>query len=69
METLQPLQVVKLQFRKEDTPFLATIRGVHIYPKNRFKYDLGLWLGDGSVDNPEEETRVYNVDSKYIQGV
>lgn len=58
-------QIVYLKFRKNDESFTATIRGVHLY-KDKVKYDLGLWLGDGSVDNPEIETRVYNVDSTYV---
>jgi len=59
---LQPNQVCKLQFQKDDTPLTATVRGVHFYI-GKVKYDLGLWLCDGSVDNPEYETRIYNVDS------
>ncbi len=62
---LQPNQVCKLQFRKEDNPLTATVRGVHFYI-GKVKYDLGLWLGDGSVDNPEYETRIYNVDSVFV---
>ena len=58
----QPLQVVRLQFRKTDEPILATVRGVH-FTVSKVKYDLGLWLGDGTVDDPEYETRIYNVDS------
>jgi hypothetical protein len=61
-------QVVKLSLRKNDDPFLATVRGVHVYA-NKIKYDLGLWLGDGSVDDPERETRVYNVDSALVSQV
>lgn len=61
-------QVVKLQFRKTDEPINATVRGVHLY-SNKVKYDLGLWLGDGSVDDPERETRIYNVDSEFITTV
>lgn len=62
---LQPNQVAKLQFRMNDIPFNATVRGVHFFP-GKVKYDLGLWLGDGSVDNPEYETRIYNVDSVFV---
>lgn len=58
-------QVVYLQFRKSDQPITSTVRGVHYY-SNKVKYDLGLWLGDGSVDDPERETRIYNVDSEFI---
>lgn len=61
----QPNQVVHLKFRKDDIPFTATVRGVHFYV-GKVKYDLGLWLGDGSVDHPETETRIYNVDSVYV---
>ena len=61
----QPQQVVRLQFRKNDKPFLATVKGVHFYT-GKVKYDLGLWLGDGSVDDPETETRIYNVDSAFL---
>lgn len=62
---LQPNQVAKLQFRQNDEPLTATVRGIHFYP-GKVKYDLGLWLGDGSVDNPEIETRIYNVDSAFV---
>lgn len=65
---LQILQVVKLQFRKSDEPITATIKGVHIY-RNKIKYDLGLWLGDGSVDDPERECRIYNVDAVFVTPV
>lgn len=53
-------QVVHLKIRKEVVT--ATVRGIHFYP-GKIKYDLGLWLGDGSVDDPEFESRIYNVDS------
>lgn len=62
---LQPNQVAKLKFRENDEPLTATVRGVHFYP-GKVKYDLGLWLGDGSVDNPEYESRIYNVDSVFV---
>jgi hypothetical protein len=62
---VQPNQVVKLQFRPEDKPLTATVRAVHFY-MDKVKYDLGLWLGDGSVDNPEYESRIYNVDSIFV---
>jgi DNA-binding transcriptional regulator WhiA len=58
-------QVIYLQFRKEDKPITATVRGIHFY-RDKTKYDLGLWLGDGSVDDPERETRIYNVDSEFV---
>lgn len=60
----QPNQIIKVKFRNGDDPFTATVRGVHFYP-GKVKYDIGLWLGDGSVDNPESETRIYNVDSVF----
>ncbi len=60
----QPNQVIGVKFRNGDKPFTATVRGVHFYP-GKVKYDVGLWLGDGSVDNPESETRIYNVDSVF----
>lgn len=62
---LQPNQVCYLKFRKDDAKIIATVRGVHFYI-GKVKYDLGLWLGDGSVDNPEYETRIYNVDSAFL---
>lgn len=66
MSLLKVNQVAKLKFRKNDEPYLCTVRCVHQY-KNHIKYDLGLWLGDGSVDDPERETRIYNVDSIYVE--
>lgn len=60
---IQLNQVVKASFLKGKG--LCTIRGVHFFP-DKIKYDLGIWLGDGSVDDPERETRVYNVDSEFI---
>lgn len=64
----QPNQVVRLQFRKKDEPIIATVRGVHFFI-GKVKYDLGLWLGDGTVDDPEYETRIYNVDSVFVTPV
>lgn len=61
-------QVVHVQFRSMDEPFTATVRCVHFY-NNKVKYDLGLWLGDASVDNPESETRLYNVDCVFVTPV
>lgn len=63
--TFQPLQVVKVKFRPNDIPFVATVRAVH-FTVSKVKYDLDLWLSDGSVDNPEFETRIYNVDSVFV---
>lgn len=60
-----PKKVVKVQFKKGGEVTTATVRGVHIYDSH-VKYDLGLWLGDGSVDDPEIEARVYNVDSRFV---
>lgn len=62
---LQPNQVCYLQFRKEDKPFTATVICVH-FTVSKVKYDLGLWIGEGTVDNPEYETRIYNVDSAFV---
>lgn len=62
---LQPNQVCYLQFRKSDNPLTATVRCVHFYI-GKVKYDLGIWLGDGTVDDPEYETRIYNVDSVFV---
>jgi hypothetical protein len=61
-----PNQVVSLKFRDGDKPLNATVRGIHLYTGKKTKYDLGLWLGDGSVDDPERETRIYNVDSEFV---
>lgn len=59
-------EVAKVKFSTLGEGFLyATIRGIHFY-NNKVKYDLGLWLGDGSVDNPEAETRIYNVESDFL---
>ena len=58
-------EVVKVQFREGDNPFTATVRAIHFYV-GKVKYDVGLWLGDGSVDDPELETRIYNVDSYFV---
>jgi len=64
-------QVVKLNFKRnsiEIDPQYATVKGIHFY-EGKVKYDLGLWLGDGSVDNPETESRIYNVDSIFLSPV
>jgi hypothetical protein len=58
-------QVVKVRFQKDDKGLTATVRSVHFH-RGKVKYDLGLWLGDGSVDDPERETRIYNVDSEFL---
>lgn len=58
-------QVVHVKWRDNDEPFKATVRGIRFY-KGKVKYDVGLWLGDGSVDNPEYEERVYNIDSVFV---
>lgn len=60
---IQLNQVVNASFLKGKG--LCTIRGIHFFI-DRVKYDLGVWLGDGSVDNPERETRIYNVDQEFI---
>lgn len=66
--SLQINQVCKLQFRPDDKPIYATVRCVH-FTASKVKYDLGLWLGDGTVDSPEYETRIYNVDSAFVTAV
>lgn len=58
-------QVVKVKFNEKMEPITATIRGIHFY-EGKVKYDLALWLGDGSVDDPEWESRIYNVDSYHV---
>ncbi len=58
-------QVVHVKFNKNGESITATVRGVHFY-RGKVKYDLGLWLGDGSVDDPENETRIYNIDSIFV---
>lgn len=58
-------QVVHFKFRPNDELFIGTIRGVHFYT-GKVKYDIGLWLGDGTIDDPETETRLYNVDSVFV---
>jgi hypothetical protein len=59
-------QVVSVSFIKGGDAITATVRGVHFY-RGKVKYDLGLWLGDGSIDDPETETRIYNIDSIYVK--
>jgi hypothetical protein len=59
-------QVVSVSFKKGGDAITATIGGVHFY-RGKVKYDLGLWLGDGSADDPETETRIYNIDSIYVK--
>lgn len=54
-----------LKFKTEHSPITCTVRGIHFY-SSKVKYDLGLWMGDGTVDNPEFETRIYNVDSVFL---
>lgn len=61
-------QAVGVRFVKGTEPITATVRGIHFY-RGKVKYDLGLWLGDGTVDDPETETRVYNVDSIYVEAI
>jgi len=62
---LQPNQVAKLKFREKDEPLLCTVKAVHFYV-GKVKYDVSLWLGNGTVDNPEYESRIYNVDSIFF---
>jgi hypothetical protein len=61
-------QVVKIKLKDvhKDIKQLATVKGIHFY-EGKVKYDLALWLGDGSVDNPEWESRIYNVDSLLLE--
>lgn len=59
----QIAQVVKVQFRQEDTPILATVRGVHFFT-GKVRYDLELWLD--VINGEETYTRIYNVDSVFI---
>jgi hypothetical protein len=61
-------QVIKLKFKQDQGHVFATIRGIHLY-EDRIKYDLAIWLGDGSVDDPERETRIYNVESEFLEVV
>ncbi len=65
---LQPNQTCHLQFRPTDEPLICTVRCVH-FTVSKVKYDLGLWLGDGTVDYPEFETRIYNVDSNFVKPI
>jgi hypothetical protein len=58
----QLLQVVNVRLCKTDTPLTATVRGVHFYP-GKVKYDLGVW----STDDTNTETRIYNVDSIFVE--
>lgn len=63
-------EVVKFRLKDlhKDVEQLATVRGIHFYD-GKVKYDLALWLGNGSVDDPEWETRIYNVDSILVEPV
>ena len=54
------LQIVKLKFMEEE--ITATINGIHFF-KSCIKYDLKLWLKNG------EETRIYNVEEKFLTAV
>lgn len=70
-------QVAQLMFTSEMPPIHVTIRGVHNYGKV-IKYDLDLWLGDGSADGEgykdedtgiltlQKRTRIYNVDACFV---
>lgn len=70
-------QVAQLMFHSEMSPINVTIRGVHNYGKV-IKYDLDLWLGDGSADGEgykdedtgilalQKRTRIYNIDSCFV---
>jgi hypothetical protein len=54
-------QVVTVQFNDDLPRAIGTIRGVHFFP-GKVKYDVGIWLNN----NPEDETRIYNVDSCFV---
>jgi hypothetical protein len=58
-------QVVGIKFKESMEPMNATVIGIHFY-EGKVKYDVSLWLGDGSVDDTHKATRVYNVDSCFI---
>jgi len=61
-------QVVKIQFRSFDQPFLATVRGVRFY-EGKVKYDVDLWISEPATESSpliEYETRIYNVDSVFV---
>lgn len=62
---LQVNQVCYLQFRPDDKPFTATVIGVRFY-QTTVKYDLRLFWDDHMGDVVEQETRIYNVHSKYL---
>lgn len=77
MHPLSYRQVAQLMFTPEMPPITATIRGIHTYG-NVIKYDLDLWLYDGSADSEgyidedtgvkvlQKRTRIYNVDSSFV---
>jgi len=54
-------QVVKLTFDPEH-PLIATVRAVHFFI-DKVKYDLDVWVGKGGNDS----TRIYNVDSVFVE--
>jgi hypothetical protein len=61
-------QVVKFKVKKDADYIYATVKGIHFY-ESKIKYDLALWLGDGSVDDPERESRIYNVEVEFLEAV
>ena len=58
-------QRVSVQWRKDDAPFVATVKSVRFY-SDKVKYDLGLLIGSGMLGDPVTEERVYNVDSVFV---
>lgn len=78
VKTLFYRQVAKLQFTPEMPPIYVTVRGIHHYGL-RTKYDLDLWLGDGTHDEDgyedpdtgvkmlQKKTRIYNVDADFVK--
>lgn len=58
-------QVVGIKFKNSIEPMNATIIGIHVY-EGKIKYDVALWIGDGSVDDSQQQTRIYNVDSCFV---
>jgi hypothetical protein len=70
-------QVAKLMFTPDMPPITVTIRGLHMYG-DVLKYDLDLWLGDGTADDDgyadndtgvktlQKRTRIYNIDASFV---
>lgn len=74
---LEYRQVAQLMFTSQMEPINVTVRGIHTYG-DVIKYDLDLWLGDGSADGEgyqdedtgikklQKRSRIYNVDASYV---